>query len=401
MPFDAYDIITVGGGLGGSVLALAMARHGACVLVIEREREFSDRVRGEWLAPWGLQEARALGVADLLSTTCAHPLPGWDTYLGAMRVGERDLAATTPQALPSLGLYHPAMQEVLLQAAADAGAHVRRGTAVRGVTPGSPARVQVEGGGRSEELRARLVVGADGRASVVRTWADFVVRREPETVLISGVLFEDMAAPAQDRSYIAFNPTIGRGAFLFPQGNGRVRAYLVAPHRPAHRFSGLADLSRFTEQSLETNLAPQLYSGARPAGPLASFSAADTWVDHPYHNGVALVGDAAASSDPTFGQGLSLTLRDVRVLRDRLVADEDWDAAGHAYARAHDRHYGVIHTVNALFAELFLATGAEADARRARAFANLLEDPARSPDHQLSGPDLPLAPDARERLFAE
>jgi len=59
----------------------------------------------------------------------------------------------------------------------------------------------------------------------------------------------------------------------------------------------------------------------------------------------------------------------------------------------------VIHTVNALFAELFLATGADADARRTRAFANMLEDPARIPDHQLSGPDLPLAPDARERLF--
>lgn len=45
-----------------------------------------------------------------------------------------------------------------------------------------------------------------------------------------------------------------------------------------------------------------------------SFDAADRWVDHPYHAGVVLIGDAAAASDPCFGCGLSLTLRDVRVL---------------------------------------------------------------------------------------
>jgi menaquinone-9 beta-reductase len=45
------------------------------------------------------------------------------------------------------------------------------------------------------------------------------------------------------------------------------------------------------------------------AGPLASFEGADVWVDQPYKNGVALIGDAAAANDPCFGCGLSLTLR--------------------------------------------------------------------------------------------
>jgi len=42
-----YDIITVGGGLGGASLAKAMAEHGAKVLVLERETRFKDRVLGE------------------------------------------------------------------------------------------------------------------------------------------------------------------------------------------------------------------------------------------------------------------------------------------------------------------------------------------------------------------
>ena len=55
----SYDIITVGGGLGGAALAKAMADRGYRVLVLERETRFKDRVRGEWLAPWGVAEAQS------------------------------------------------------------------------------------------------------------------------------------------------------------------------------------------------------------------------------------------------------------------------------------------------------------------------------------------------------
>lgn len=41
-----YDLIIVGGGLGGSALAKCMAEHGARVLVLERDQQFQDRVRG-------------------------------------------------------------------------------------------------------------------------------------------------------------------------------------------------------------------------------------------------------------------------------------------------------------------------------------------------------------------
>jgi hypothetical protein len=50
---------------------------------------------------------------------------------------------------------------------------------------------------------------------------------------------------------------------------------------------------------------------------------------------VALIGDAAGTSDPSFGCGLSLTLRDACVLRDYTLASRDWHAAAEAYARKH------------------------------------------------------------------
>ena len=145
----------------------------------------------------------------------------------------------------------------------------------------------------------------------------------------------------------------------------------------------------------------EVFAGATPIGPLATFDGADTWVEHPYRQGVALVGDAAASSDPTWGQGLSLTLRDVRVLTDLLRASEDWDDAGHAYAREHDRYYGVAHAVSNWMSELMFGSGAEAEARRGRAFPLIMQDPSRMPDTALSGPDMPVDEAVRRRMFGE
>jgi flavin-dependent dehydrogenase len=124
--FD-YDVVTVGGGLGGSALARVLAARGVRVLVLEREQRFADRVRGEVLAPWGVAEMRALQLDELLRSAGAHDLPWFNLfYLGA-QVARRDLIATTPQGLPWQAFYHPAMQEQLIGAAQAAGAEVNRG----------------------------------------------------------------------------------------------------------------------------------------------------------------------------------------------------------------------------------------------------------------------------------
>jgi 2-polyprenyl-6-methoxyphenol hydroxylase-like FAD-dependent oxidoreductase len=395
-----YDIVAVGGGLGGAALAKAMAERGARVLVVERERQFRDRVRGEVMSPWGVAEARALGVCDLLSESCGHTLRFVDIYAGPALMVHRDVVETTPQRAPFLAFYHPAMQETLLRAAADAGAEVRRGARVRRIVAGQPSRVTVESDAGRTEVRARLVVGADGRASLVREWAGFPVRQDPPHLLVSGLLLDDVSAP-DDCAHFVLNPALGQGALLFPQGGGRARAYLVHQHAADRRLQGEGDVAPLLTALVETGGVPEHYAGVRASGPIATFPGAETFVEHPYRDGVALVGDAAATSDPTWGQGLSLTLRDVRVLRDRLLADADWDAAGHAYAAEHDRYYGVAHRVDIWLSEMFYRTGPEADARRERALPLLLADPTRQPDHGIAGPDLPADETVRRRFFAE
>jgi flavin-dependent dehydrogenase len=216
MAQGTYDIITVGGGLGGSSLAKVMAEHGARVLVVERETQFQDRIRGEILNCWGVAETQALGLYALLRDTCAHESPRFGTYLGPEWDEPRNLVATTPQRLPAFNFYHPTMQEVVLQAALDAGAEVRRGATVRNVKRGRLPSVEVEQRGHVQELQARLIVGADGRGSVVRKWGGFPSSQDPDHLMVSGVLFDEMPV-AEDTSYYVISPNLGQGSRYFPK----------------------------------------------------------------------------------------------------------------------------------------------------------------------------------------
>jgi 2-polyprenyl-6-methoxyphenol hydroxylase-like FAD-dependent oxidoreductase len=219
--------------------------------------------------------------------------------------------SSTPQGLASLSFYHPMLQEALLAATAESGAKVRRGVNVKSVMAGSPAAVEFDFGGTTETVAARLVVGADGRSSNVRNWGNFTVRRDPDRLTIAGVLLEGGKSYRNDAGYLILNPTISQGSFVAPQGDGRFSAYLVHRTDANLRLQGHDSLPRFIDGCIQSGVPADFYIDTSAVGPLASFNASDSWIDHPYAAGVALIGDAAASSDPSWGQGLGLTLRDV------------------------------------------------------------------------------------------
>lgn len=396
-----YDLITVGGGLAGSALARSLAESGARVLVLERETEFRDRVRGEGMQPWGVPDLRALGLYDLLCESCALPVPVLAMQMGTIALPERNFVETSEQRCPFLDFFHPELQEVVLRAAQTAGAEVRRGATVLDVTPGSPPIVTARTNGATEQLDARLVVGADGRFSKVRDWAGFKTSRDPERLIIGGVRLDGMRVP-EDRVQFVIHSDEGQSCLVFPLGRERFRAYYVFRKQAGRRtLSGRERLGDFVDFCVDTGAPREWYEGAEPVGPLASFEGADHWVDHPHREGVVLVGDAAAASDPSWGEGLSLTVRDVRVLRDALLATDDWEAAAERYAQEHDRHYGVIHTLEDWLTELILETTPEARARRERVLPGLARDPMGLTQAFVLGPETPTDEESRRRIFGD
>ena len=395
MPPQNYDIITVGGGISASVLAKAMAERGARVLVLEKEQRFKDRIRGEALVPWGVAEACELGILEFLRAACGHDVPRVETGMGP-----RELALTTLQRLPALSFAHQEMQETLLAAAETAGAEVRRSVTVDWVEPGYPAAVVIDSNSQ-ERISARLVVAADGRGAVSRKWAGFTVREQSNDYYMAGVLLSDVRS-SPDLVYFVFNPDFGMCIGLVPLGRNRHRAYFIYPKTIGYRLQGEQMLGLFISESAKCYpLLAEHYAGAKSIGPLASFDVSDYWVDHPYREGIALIGDAAATTDPTFGQGLSLALRDARVLRDELSRDSDWVAAGNRYAEQHRRYCSACYTIEGWLRTLFQDPSPKAAALRQKAMPLIAEDPTRVPDNLFSGPDLPVDNDVRARLFGE
>jgi menaquinone-9 beta-reductase len=397
-----YDLIVIGGGLAGAASAKSIAEAGLHVLILEREKSFKDRVRGEAMLGWGVTEAGKLGIDTLLRETCGHEVRFLATRIaGLPEAPVRDLVETSPHRVGVMNFYHPEMQTIMLRAAEQAGATVRRGVTVIGLEPGGQVTVRARGDGGDSLYQARLVAAADGRDSACRAWCGLPVRGDPEHVVMAGVLFEGSRAPG-DQVQLRINPPRGSFAFMAPVGQGRFRAYagVYRQGQPVH-LSGRRAVTDFVEVCVAAGMPAQWYDGAEVAGPLACFEAADTWVEHPYGDGVVLIGDAAAASDPSWGCGLSLTLRDVRVLRDLLLADSDWDRAAHAYAAEHDRYFGALHRLTDWMRMMFYDPGPAGTAYRERAFPYLAEDGRRIPDIIGLGPEAPSDEAAHRRLFGE
>src|SRR5262249_35012507 len=154
--------------------------------------------------------------------------------------------------------------------------------------------------------------------------------------------------------YFIFNPEFGMCIGAVPIAGNRHRAYYMYPKSMPYRLQGTQLLGLFFTESAKC-FAPlaEYYAGARCIGPLASFDVSDSWVEHPYRDGIVLIGDAAVTSDPTFGQGLSLSLRGARVLRDQLCNGSDWAVGANRYAEQHSQYCHACITVEGWMRTLF------------------------------------------------
>jgi len=326
---DNPEVVIVGGGIGGSALACVLAREGIATTILEKTTAHTDHVRGEWVAPWGVAETERLGLYELLLSAGGHHLKrhisfGDDINAELAQTQTLDLTAFEGAGLkPPLCMRHPDMCDLLNAEAIARGANLLRDVAGVEVTVGTAPQVRFRRDGHEIRYSPRLVVGADGRNSIVRIQAGIQHHRDPTHHLMTGMLVDNTDGWPQDLQIFGTEENIN---FLaFPQSATRVRLYICYASAQKKRFAGADNQAHFLEAfKLKTVPGSEFLANGTPAGPCNSYGNEDTWTETPFAPGVVLIGDAAGHNDPIIGQGLSITYRDVRIVRDLMLENRDW-----------------------------------------------------------------------------
>ncbi|HEY3008206.1 MAG TPA: NAD(P)/FAD-dependent oxidoreductase [Micromonosporaceae bacterium] len=317
-----YDVIVVGTRVAGAATAMLLARRGLRVLAVDRASFPSDTLSTHQLQVPGVARLRRWGLLDRL---VAQGTPA--TRRVRFDAGGVTLEGTYPAYDGVDALYSPrrtVLDALLVDAAREAGVEVReryaveellgddhRVTGIRGARRGAS-------GGRATDT-ARLVVGADGKRSLVaRTVGARAYRSQPaRTFAVYGYWsgLEDQGGELYQRPGLAVP--------AFPTNDGLTMICVLAPLDELTRFrrdphgrvlealDACGDLGERARDGVlveRLRFAPDLPQEFRvPHGP-----------------GWALVGDAGLVLDPISAMGISHAFRDAEMLTD-AVADAHRD----------------------------------------------------------------------------
>ncbi len=289
----SYDVIVVGAGPAGSVAARKAALSGLRVLLIEKRQEIGTPVRC------------AEAVGREATRPYIEPDPRWiDATVDAFAIyNSCGDSVKLPPTETTLVVNRKVFDFQLALLAARAGAEVRTSAAAGGLVMEDEAvkGVRVESLGRSETIRAALVVAADGVESQTARWAGLkTVPPLADTFLGVEFLLAGLKGridPQVCEYHLDQRMAPGGYLWAFPKGEDTANVGLVMPPEQAKIQSPLSFLEQFVAKRYPESSTLAVISGGIPVT-----GAIKTLVT----NGLVVVGDAAHQADPLTAGGINL-----------------------------------------------------------------------------------------------
>lgn len=311
------EVVIVGGGPAGSVLATLLARRGRGVVILDRSSFPRPKPCGESLNPGGVRALFDHGLGEAVEALGPSTMRGWVLRSASGTSATADFDGPKTRAW---GVPRSRLDATLLDAARSAGARVVEETTLLGCETGGrggrpPRLVARDRSGRKLELQPRVLVGADGLGSRVATslgWRR--PPRGPRKASLSFRVYGTRTDPERGTLFLGNSTTLGIAPV---SADGREwNVTLVASPDPSGRIEDGARMAadphgllheRMAAAGIEWLEGPRIVGGPWTSG---SFHRRNRTVTGP---GVLLVGDAAGYYDPLTGQGISRAIRGAEI----------------------------------------------------------------------------------------
>jgi 2-polyprenyl-6-methoxyphenol hydroxylase-like FAD-dependent oxidoreductase len=310
------QIVIIGAGPTGLTLAMLLAQRGITVKLIEASRSFRRIFRGEALMPSGLAAIEQMGLSDVVSKIPHRAIDAWEFYIEnrpIFRVNEPMESGGQPCTLIS----QPALLEAVLEkASAYENFEFISGTAVKDLLWQNERVIGVRLSD-GQEITADLVIGADGRNSIVRQQAKLELKQDAQSFDI--LWFKLPSSPAWQTENVFYSVLRGQDAFgVFQGSEGNLQVGWSferdnsldwqkvdwAEKMAAAAPDWLANHFRVHKDAIDRPLLLSIVVGRCPQ-----------W----HVSGLLLLGDAVHPMSPIRAQGINMALRDVIVATNHLV----------------------------------------------------------------------------------